>query len=395
MRSYVDRQVVVKAAIGLMSGWLIVGTSLFADEREAPRKEHAEGQEAGARISLTSEQIAQAGIIVATAGPGTLISTLELPGQIVLNADREVHIVPRIGGTVSEVRKVLGDQVAAGETMAVLESRDLADLNATYLAAEARVSLAQITFQREEVLWRQKISAEQDYLTAKQALAEARIDQRQARQKLQALGLGDAAFASLQKHADNVLTRFEVVAPIAGTVIEKHLTVGEVVDTTQPLFTIADLRTVWVDLSVYPKDLPLVDVGQAVTVAASGTDAKVAGTIAYVQPLASTDTRAVLARVVLDNTDRRWRPGLFVTARVAASETQVAVLIPKVAVQTLATGPVVFVADEQGFEPRPVQLGRSDAESLEIVSGLQPGERYVAANSFMLKSELGKGEAEE
>jgi len=344
---------------------------------------------------MTPEQIARAGIVIETAARGKVTSTLELSGQIVLNADREAHITPRIGGVIKEVRKVLGDEVAAGETLALIESGGLADFNAAYLAAISRTALAQATYAREESLWRQKISAEVDYLAAKQRLAEAHIDERQARQKLKALGFTANDLEALANRREDTLNQYAIVSSTAGTVVEKHATLGEVVEPGAMLYTIADLSTVWVDLNVYTKDLPFVTVGQTAEISISSSEIKITGKVAYVQPLANTETRAILARIVLDNADKRWRPGLFVSAEVKTSDVEVPVLIAREAVQTVENATVVFVAEASGLEARPVTLGRGDRQSVEVIEGLRAGERYVAANSFIIKSELGKGEADD
>lgn len=364
-----------------------------AESESTSHSEHADHDEE-TLVKMTPEQMARAGIVIETAAQGKVTSTLELSGQIVLNADREAHITPRIGGVIKEVRKVLGDEVAAGETLALIESGGLADFNAAYLAAISRTALAQETYAREESLWRQKISAEVDYLAAKQRLAEAHIDERQARQKLKALGFTANDLEALAKRREDTLTQYAIVSSTAGTVVEKHVTLGEVVEPGEMLYTIADLSTVWVDLNVYTKDLPFVTVGQTAEITIPSSATKITGKVAYVQPLANTETRAILARVVLDNADKRWRPGLFVSAHVKTSDVEVPVLIAREAVQTVENATVVFVAEASGLEARPVTLGRGDSQSVEIIEGLRAGERYVAANSFIIKSELGKGEAD-
>src|SRR5262249_5756591 len=151
-----------------------------------------------------------------------------LPGTVALNADRRVHVVSRIPGIVQESRKQLGDAVRAGEVMAVIDSRELAETKAGYLAAPGRGALARTTFSRAEDLWEKKISPAEDYLKAKQALAEVRIELQVAVQKLRALGFAEAYVQQLASRANAPLTRYEVVAPLAGTVIEKHITIGEV-----------------------------------------------------------------------------------------------------------------------------------------------------------------------
>jgi len=342
------------------------------------------------RVPLTDNQIQQLGIAVAVAQSGRLLQSLALPGTMVLNTDRLVHIVPRIPGVVREVRKHLGDTVRAGDILAVIDSRELADAKAASLAANARVTVAEETFTREKDLWEKKISPAEDYLKAKQALAEARIELRAAKHKLSALGVSEASLQQLASQSDASLTRYEIVAPSAGTVIEKHLTAGELLKDDTEAFLVADLSTVWAYLHVTPSDLPLVRTGQHVTITAGSSMPEATGTISYLAPLVSEETRTVLAHVVLPNPDGRWRPGLFVTATVAVGDTVVPVLISKAALQTLDGQPSVFVQTSEGFEPRPVTLGRSNETHVEITTGLQPGEPYAITQTFLLKAELGK-----
>jgi multidrug efflux pump subunit AcrA (membrane-fusion protein) len=178
---------------------------------------------------MVSERVKE----VATAQPGSLQTQLALSGTMTLNTDRLVRVVSRIPGIVREVRKNLGDAVRAGEAMAVIDSRELADAKGAYLAAGEPVTLTSDTFQREKDLWEKKISPAEDYFKAKQALAEARIELRLAKQKLFALGFSEQALKQLMNEPEASLTRYEVVAPLAGTVIEKHLNVGDSSKTTR------------------------------------------------------------------------------------------------------------------------------------------------------------------
>ena len=350
----------------------------------------AHGHEEEKVVRLPAEKAQQLGIEVEVARAGSLQTSLTLPGTIALNAERRVHVVSRIPGIVQEIRKQLGDPVRAGEVMAVIDSRELADTKAAYLAARERLSLAETTFAREKDLWEKKISPEEDYLKAKQALAEVRIEVQVAAQKLRALGFSEASVQQLAGRANASLTRYEVVAPLAGTVIEKHIAVGEMLKDDTEAFVVADLSTVWVDLNIAAKDLALVRKGQRVVIAAD-TTMKAEGTVSYISPVVSDETRTVVTRVVLPNPDGRWRPGLFVTATLTASDTPVAVLIPKTATQTIEGQPSVFVQTPEGFAPRPVTLGRANETHVEITAGLQAGERYAATETFVLKADLGKG----
>jgi membrane fusion protein, heavy metal efflux system len=357
---------------------------------------HHEGQEAHGEesmVRLTEAQLQELGIEVATAGPGKLAAYATLPGHVTLNADRRGEIIPRVSGAIQQVMKQLGDRVRAGEVMAVINSRELADLKSAYLNARDHVPLAEVTFRREEDLWKKKISPEQEYLEAERALTDARIELRAAEHRLRALGFTEADLNRLPTQADGTFTRYPITAPFDGSVIEKHITLGAVVKDDTVAYVIADLRSVWVHVSVYAKDLPLVRQGQPVSIAVGDCIPDAQGSIAYVAPVVDEQTRTALARAVLPNPNGAWRPGLFVTAMIEVGATDVPLLIPKEAVQTVEGKATVFVQTPEGFEARPVSLGRANETYVEVRSGLEPGERYAASETFILKAELAKGEA--
>jgi cobalt-zinc-cadmium efflux system membrane fusion protein len=188
------------------------------------------------------------------------------------------------------------------------------------------------------------------------------------------------------------LAPYQLTTLLAGTVIQRHLTRGEAVDREKQAFIIADLSTVWVDASVFQKDLSHVRVGHAVRVFTSDGGPSATGTIAYVTPTVDAPTRTATARVVLTNSDGRWRPGMFVTVRVL-DPVRAPVVVQRSAVQTIDGQTVVFVETDDGFVVRPVTLGRSGATQSEVLSGLSGGDRYAATNTFLLKAEAGKGAA--
>jgi membrane fusion protein, heavy metal efflux system len=345
-------------------------------------------------IRFTDSQIKEFGITTESAASGTLRMDMVLPGEVVLNADRVAHVVPRVSGVVREVRKNLGDTVRGGEVMAVLESRELADSTAALLAARQRVSLAQSSYEREEQVWRKKISPEQDYIEAKNKLAEANIELHTAEQKLRALGFSNEYIAQLPGRRDEGTILYQIAAPFEGTVIEKHINIGEVLKDDSPAFLVADLSVVWVNLDVQQKDLPLIRVGQAASIGIGNEAANIAGRIQFLDPIATETNRTIHARVVVPNADGRLRPGLFVTGRILAQSIQVPVLIPNEAL-VMADGKMcVFVKFKDAFRPQAVTIGHTDGQKTEILQGLAPGQRYVAKGAFTLKSEMEKPEAE-
>lgn len=337
-------------------------------------------------LYLTPGQRDRFGIVVAAAGPGRLLNEVQLTGEIVFNEDHVVHMAPRVAGIVRDVYHGIGDRVGADEPLAVLDSRELADAKAEYLAANARTGLAERTFRREKTLLEKQVSSEQEYLEAEQALAAARIAQRTAAQKLHALGLGLNALQALPEEADAAFARYTVVAPIEGVITHRHISRGESVAADADIFTIVDLDSVWVRLAVYAKDLALVRAGQKVILRPDHGGPQAHGTVAMVTPFVETSTRTATARVVLANDDGRWTPGTFVTAFLAAAQEDVPIVVPREAVQRIDERDVVFVEHEGRFEAVAVTPGRADRTRIEIVSGLEPGTRYVAHGAFHLKA---------
>jgi cobalt-zinc-cadmium efflux system membrane fusion protein len=359
------------------------------------------------RVQLSREALQSSGIEIMSAGPARLKALLELPGEIKLDQNRLAHVVPRFAGVVTAVHKNLGDRVRMGEVIAIVDSLELADAKGQYIESVHRLELAQTSFIREQSLWRSQISPEQDYLNSRHALEEAEITKQIAAQKLLALGFSHADLAKLSiepegpvrlhrprtPFREQMLTRYEIRAPLDGVVIEKHLVLGEAIQEDTAIFMIADLSTVWGEFSVYAKDLNAVRLGQEVTVRSEVLALEATATVSYLGPLVGEETRSASAHVHIPNPDGRWRPGLFVTVEVVQEEVTVPVAVAAEAIQTYRDWQVVFAQYGDVFEVRPLELGRRDGQWVEVVQGLSAGERYATRNSFVLKAELGKSGA--
>ena len=342
------------------------------------------------KVELGPEQVASAGIVINTVGPRKMVTTLELPGEVKADETRLAHVVPRLQGVVTSVVKREGDRVGRGEVMAVLNSRELADAKSAYLAAAQRVEFSRVALAREQSLWEKKISAEQEFLEAKRAFEEATLTERLAAQTLVVLGVPSASLRGLASAPAESMSRHEVRAPLGGEVIARNVTVGESVTAEEDIFTVADLSSVWVDVTVYAKDLAAVRAGQEAVVRSSDLGTEVTGRVSYIGPLVGEDTRAAIARIVLPNPGGRWRPGLFVTVQLVREETTVPLAVAADAIQTFRDWQVVFIRSGNWFEARPLELGRSDGAWIEVLSGLSPGEQYAGTNSFAVKAEIGK-----
>lgn len=340
-------------------------------------------------VELDPESKRLIGLTTARAQHGTLDKLIRLTGKISLNQDRMAHLVPYVAGVVQSVHKTLGDTVHAGEVMAVLHSRELSEARAAYLASIRRYELAATVFEREKNLRDQNIASEQEFQQARLDFSDAGINKMLAEQKLLALGFDRTALETLASEPAATLMRYEITAPFAGVIIDKHITLGELVKEDAPVFIIADLQTVWVDLDVFAKDLPFVEKGQTCRI--SLENQTLDGRIDFISPVLDPRTRTATARVILDNPDGRLRPGLFVTANLFEDVSTGRLIVPRAAVQTVNGEPCVFVPEARGYALRPVTPGHSSAEYVEILAGLQEDEQVVTKGAFDLKAKIVTG----
>ena len=246
------------------------------------------------------------------------------------------------------------------------------------------MDLARTSYVREKQLWEEKVSAQQDYLQAQNDLQEAEIEASRLQQKLSIIGAG----AGTKGQA-----RYEIRSPIDGVITNKKLSLGQVVLENETIFEVADLSSVWAEVNIYAKDISAVKVGQKVTIKASASAAKTVGTISYMSALVGEQSRTAMARVVLNNVDNTWLPGLPVNAELVSDEFEVPLAVSIEGLQSVNDWTVVFGRFGEYFEARPLTLGRRDAKNVEVLSGLNVGEQYAAGNSFIIKADIGKAGA--
>lgn len=197
----------------------------------------------------------------------------------------------------------------------------------------------------------------------------------------------------LSVEANESLKTYAIVSALNGVITQRNANAGELTTDT-PLLVVQDLSTVWVELSIFPRDVALVELGQRVRIVSLDSSQSAEGKIIYIAPLGQSANQAITARALIDNPNGIWKPGLFVNAQITRAEIAAPVVIRNEALQIVEDKPVVFVQSEEGFEPRVVTLGRSDGELSEVLAGLSVDEVYASKNSFTLKSELGKEGAE-
>lgn len=329
-------------------------------------------------VTLSADQITAAGVQLGrplTGGAGTI----DLPATIEGDPQEMQVVSAAIGGRVVALTRNLGQSVRRGDTIAVIESREAAQLKGEVEASRARRALANANLAREQRLFAQAVSPEQDLIAARTAAIEASIAYRQARSQVSAAGGGGG-----------VLNRLGIVAPIAGQVIARPVMLGQTVAADSELYRIANLGQVSLALNLKPDDAGRVKPGNIVTVTASGRQAS--ARISFVSPALDPQTRQVPVIATLDNTAGRWRLGEPVTASVQLSGSA-AVRVPTTAVQTIEGKPVVFVRTPKGFAATPVMLGDAVGDTVIVRAGLTGREQIATVGSFTLKAELGKRDA--
>ena len=190
------------------------------------------------------------------------------------------------------------------------------------------------------------------------------------------------------------LQKFEVRALKGGIVTDRHATIGESIKEDEALFVVMDLSQLWADFTVFQRDVSRVKIGQVIDIYVAGRTEPFRSQLSFISPIVDDTTQSRTARAVVTNPDNTLAPGAFITGQIAVADYQVPLAVTYDGIQTIEGKSVVFVKEEAGFEKREILVGRSDGTYTEILSGIKVGEKYVATNSFTLKAELGKSEAE-
>ncbi len=389
-RSVLVLALVASLAIGaaLPSLFRTIG-ALIAPDRQGQATEPAPAE---GEVRLSPAQIETSKILVKAVGSGVIARQLTAPAAIKPDPDKIARVAAKVAGVVEELRKRLGDNVARGETIAIIDSREVAEAKSEYLAALANFDLQNVLFQREKGLFEKKITAEQLFLKAKAVFLEAKVKLDLARQKLAALDMNEQEIAALPSQPIADLRRKEIRAPISGRVIERLVNIGQPVGgegQAKELYVLSDLSIVEAELAVPAADLGLLREGQEVRIR-NAEGRAFAGKVVYVNAMITKETRTGNVLVRFPNPDFSLRPGSLLEAEISLKEAGVKLKVPRSAVMMIDGKPNVFVRKAEGFTRREVELGRGDNDSVEVVSGLKQGEEIAVSNVFLLKAELGK-----
>jgi membrane fusion protein, heavy metal efflux system len=341
-------------------------------------------------IKLDSPDIARhAGFEYAQVSSQPLGATLTRNAEIAYNGNRYAKLSSRAPGIIAEVHKDLGERVKAGEPIAVIDSTELGAAKAEYLQSLELLALWETNTAREKEMIDRGAGNQRSLLDTQTKLAETRIAAAKARQRLRTLGLTDAQIESVQKTADTG-SLLELLAPFDGLIVERAAVVGEVVEPTKPLLSVADTALMWAMIDLREQDLAGTRPGQSVTVTVDGFPGEAfAGKLTWISTQLDPRTRTIKGRAELDNGAGQLRAGMYARATISGGSAASAVLIPRDAVQWEGCCNIVFTKrDDATFKPMAVSLGRETPRGYEVLAGLTGGETIVTRGSYLLKTEI-------
>lgn len=369
-------------------------------DRLGTQPDEAKHEDASGTVELRPEAARRTEIVTTKANTQRLAPEIQTTGQIGFNENRVAHVSPLVEGRVHSVAGRLGQMVKANEAVAEINSMELGRGKAAYLRAKAIRDVALATYEREKSLAESKISSESEMLDARSQYLQARADFNTAKQALRLFGLGRRSVEETSDNDSKAL--FRVRAPIAGKIVEKHITLGELVTPATKLFTVADLTSVWIWIDIHERDIGQVhleDVAYVTPDSYPGQEFQ--GRLTYIMDTVDVDTRTVRARIELANPEGLLRPGMFVRVRLSdphgedpRAEALATLVIPSEALLREGDGDsIVFVkANENHYERRKVNVGRRAGDLVEILAGVETGEEVVVVGGFLLKSEVSKSE---
>ncbi len=378
-------------------GMLLLASPMGCDRAQAPAEESGlkRSSDGTGLVRLPPEQLTQSGVTVEPVGRMAFRTYRDFPGTIKPNGNALAEITALVRGRVVEVNADLGKNVRAGERLALLYSQELGLTQSAFLTAQARLNVAEQAFSRATFLLKEKVIGKGEFQRREGDLVSARAQTKEAKNHLKLLGMTDEDIAAVGR-TQEIRSSIPIVAPFAGRVIHRNVRAGEVVETMQKLFALADLSTVWVLADVPEKDIGFVqyrgDDSGLVEVQVSAYPGQFfRGKVVYRGDVLDAATRTMRVRVEVSNSDGRLKPEMYATVRVVSKPEPDAITIPKAAVQQDHGESVVFVrVNEQEFGRRVVHIAEQNDKHVHVLDGLTEGEEVVVVGAYMLKSELAR-----
>lgn len=440
--TWIRRNLAAVLLVGVISvlAVLLLSGNLQWNRGSNPGVSHTKGTEASeaeekkvlhGKVVLDQEDLRASGVLVAAVQDGSVHETLEAPGEVDIAQNQLAQVTAPIPGRIRSIHKLTGDAVDRGSVLCTIESAELGSARADLQSAVAETAVTKRNLDRLGQLFDKGLRSESEVWASEAEYNKARLHVDAAAAHLRALGINPDQQRS--EGSGDLINRYELPSPLAGTILQQQVTIGQNVELKDVLFVVADLSRVWVNASVNERDVEKLRNGMPASVQVqtqSPSPIVLDGTVAYLGQQADQQTRMVPVRVVISNPRLKGgnrgfllRPGMFTTVRFMTATKPGVITVPPDAVQEIDGQTVVFLQsssarseegspeNKQGdednkhhagkagesngepsvaFEPRVVTLGISDGQAVEIVKGLQRGDKVVIHNAFLLKSELEK-----
>jgi cobalt-zinc-cadmium efflux system membrane fusion protein len=333
-------------------------------------------------FTIPADQMSHVQLVTMT--PGTITNTLRLTGAVAYNAFKTTPVITQVGGPVSRIMVVPGDHVQKNQPMLEVSSPDYAQLLDGYLKAADSFRLADKLYQRAQGLYAHNAIALQDLEQAESNRIQAKADLNAAEEGMRILGIKNPE--DLAKAPSSA--QIPVLAPIAGEVVERLVSPGQVVQAGQTqAFTISDLSTVWVLANVYQADLKYVKTGEDVVVQTDAFPDTFHGKISYVSAALDPNTRTLQARIAVENSGEKLKRDMYCTVTVTAGALKNALAVPNAAVlRDDNNEPFVYaLTGDNQFGRRDVVLGEMQGSETQILKGISVGDKVVGNGSLFLQ----------
>ncbi len=389
------RQPMVLVTVLSVMGYTLLGCTGERSETPNGNSQTSKGQEGV--VTLNAASIQEIGLTLSRTEVRPLVGSMMVPAKLLPNQDFEAQVGSLVQGRVREVFVTVGDEVKRDQPLMLIEGLAVGEITSNFIKAKAQLKYAEATFERQKTLLAEKVGSQKTFLEAQAEFDKALAEFNAEDKRIHAVGLTDddllqfieRSSSGNNDHSSGVLP---IKAPIAGTVVERNMVIGQYVDAATTAFRIVNTSTLWADGQVYEKDVPRLSGKPDVTLSVTAFPGEeFRGRVIYVSPIVDERTRTITVRASIPNRDGRLKPQMYGEIHLPIGGATKALAIPTESVQRDGTVTYVFVAiNDTTFERRQVRLGSIVDSQVEVQDGIKPGERVVTKGSFQLKSELMK-----
>ena len=343
-------------------------------------------------VRLTKDAVKEIKIEITEVIEGELTGEIKAPAKLIPNQDLEAYSGSLLQGRVSRVLVKIGDNVRKGQTLMFIEGLQIGEIKSQFLKAKANLSYAEANFSRLKTLIDQNVGSQKSYLEAKAEFEKAKAEFSAEDKKIHSIGLTDNDIEGNKLSDEHTAGSLAVNSPIDGTIVERNVVIGQLVDANSNSFKIINTSSLLADAQIYENDLNRISGKPDIIIATSAySDRQFKGKIIYISDVLDKETRTFKVRATVPNQDKKLKPEMFAEMLIPTGKPGKAMLVPAGSVIKDGNEQYLFVAvNDTTFEKRIIKLGKIQGDKIEIISGVNKGEKIACKEVFMLKSELKK-----